>query len=94
MEDNTITITSVQYCAGRADISGDLYAEDDADRIRFWSDDMCILEVKRLGSREWNANVSDVWSITREDQYVRELDAADVLRDLAKHRGMNVVLPS
>jgi hypothetical protein len=57
---------TVQYCAGDRDITGDFYAAQDADCVRFWEaggDPFCLLEVTRqhddMGRPAWVATGSD-----------------------------------
>lgn len=50
-----------QYIRGGFDISSDLYAEDDADTIRAWSEDFdyCLAEVQREPARQWRLTGGD-----------------------------------
>ena len=75
----------VQYCAAGRDITGDFYAERDADSVRFWEaggDPFCLLEVTRqhgdTGCPGWVATGSDAGYALIADQ--RFADPYDALR--------------
>ena len=74
---------SVQYCVGGTDITGDFYAAQDADCVRFWEaggDPFCLLEVTRqvddLGRPVWVATGSDAtYTLFPDQPFLEPLDA-------------------
>ncbi len=50
---STTIEVSWQYCRDGYDIGGSFYAEDDADTVRAWDGDFCLIEVTRVGDQEW-----------------------------------------
>lgn len=44
----TITYTAQWIGADGRDITPDFFAEDDAERMRFWEGDFCLLELRRV----------------------------------------------
>lgn len=54
---------TVQYCRGDDDITSDFYAAEDADTVRFWEGDFCLIEVTRWSS----AGSFNVWQPTGGD---------------------------
>jgi hypothetical protein len=77
-----------QYCRNGLDITTNFYAEQDADEVRAWDDDFCVLEVRRDGQdpTRWRITGSDG---RRPDQADDQLfdDPSDALGYLAVHHG-------
>jgi hypothetical protein len=51
-------VVTWQYCRNGYDITGDFYAEQDADRLRAWDGDFCLIEVRRT-SLGWEPSGGD-----------------------------------
>jgi hypothetical protein len=74
---------TVQYCAAGRDISGDFYAEQDADVVRFWEpggDPFCLLEVTKkidgYGRPAWTATGSDAtYTLIADERFPAPIDA-------------------
>jgi hypothetical protein len=58
MSEQPIMITW-QYCQAGNEIIGSLYAADDADMVRAWDDDFCLIEVTRTADGTWEPTGGD-----------------------------------
>jgi hypothetical protein len=90
-----IIITHVQMCAGESDITNELHAASDAECVRYWSDDMCVLEVVRKETEKWTfgpwrARSSDIWIFSNDEMDMRESYRADLLSTMAGNRGCGI----
>lgn len=88
-------VTYVQYCQDDYVIDGSIYAEDDADCIRFWSEDMCLMEIQfdghcEIGFRQWKITASDVWIFDDEELDLRFSEITALLTVCALRRGTTV----
>ena len=76
----------LQFCRGDSDITGDIYAEDDADEVRIWSDDNSgdsgvVVAVSASAEGKWSFAASDFgvlssWPLDHEFDSWREALAA------------------
>lgn len=58
-----LLVHHVQFCLGDRDITGEVYAEDDATEMRAWTEDGILLCALGMNSRdEWYVCASDVYS--------------------------------
>lgn len=61
MPTNIVHDATLQFCQGGQDISGQMYAGQDADEIRAWTPDgTCLGAVSKDRAGKWSASSSDV----------------------------------
>lgn len=60
---------NIQYCADGYDISGSHTAELDADEVRVWDDDFCVIAVSRTPNGKWIYAASDFVVETKDAEY-------------------------
>lgn len=75
-----------QYCLDGNDITGQMYAETDADEVRAWQGahgDTCVLAVKRTPRGRWAIDTSDTFRIPRYRLGARYVSPADALNQIA-----------
>lgn len=59
MPEVTVVKYTTQFCRAGYDISSNFLAEDDADMVRFWEGDFCLLEVTKADTGEWEPTGGD-----------------------------------
>jgi hypothetical protein len=84
-------ITSIyrwQFCQGGNDITTSFYAEDDADMVRAWEEDFCLVEVTKVDGSWYVTGGDGNWTPLdgrRFDHYGDALDAYAELNGLDVH---------
>lgn len=50
---------TTQFCRGGYEIGGGLYDAEDADEIRYWEGDFCLVELSKLADGTWQPTGGD-----------------------------------
>lgn len=75
-------VVTWQYCAGDRDITTEFYAEDDADKVRAWDNDFCLIEVTHVNGRGWVPTGGDGdWTRLADDEFASPWDALAAYMD-------------
>lgn len=50
---------TTQFCRGGYEIGGGLYDAEDADLVRYWQDDFCLVELTKTDAGAWEPTGGD-----------------------------------